>query len=247
MRANAWPLGVCLVLLSGRTAEAQERPCAGVSCSGHGSCFEEDQAAYCLCDEGFSAIGHTCIPGGPALDPDEPPSGMHVVGVALAEAGRDLRTVGSTRTAAPGPLSRFVPDDGLWCSDFVSWVYRASGIPFTGGYSGGWHLTNNHMIRAWYVRRGMFVAQGTAQWAHVQPLPGDYVRIHTRTWGHSAIVRYVSRDTLYTVEGNAGGRVITTRYPRWRTHERIDGFGMTTDAAARMNALDERTADAWRR
>ena len=34
-----------------------------------------------------------------------------------------------------------------------------------------------------------------------------------------------------------GGRVITTRYTNWRTHERIDGFGLTTDGAARMNSL----------
>lgn len=233
-------------LLCAGSAGAQElpspRPCAGVACSGHGTCMEEGEAAYCFCDEGFSAVGHTCLEGGPALDPDDPPSGMHVVGVALAEAGHDLPGVGASRRDGPGPLSRFVPADGLWCSDFVSWVYRVAGVPFTGGYGGGWHLTNNHMVRAWYVRRGAFVEQGSAAWRHVQPLPGDYVRIHTRTWGHSAIVRTVSGGTLYTIEGNAGGRVITTRYPSWRTHERIDGIGVTTDAVARMNALDARIA-----
>lgn len=49
-------------------------------------------------------------------------------------------------------------------------------------------------------------------------------------------MRYVEGSTLYTVEGNASGHVRATRYPRWREHARIDGFGMTTMAAARAEA-----------
>lgn len=237
---------VCPTLVLGALAAlpgtAAAQGCGGVTCSGHGVCMEEDAAAYCFCEEGYYALGHTCVETGPAFDPDTPPSGMHIVGVALAEEGHDLVHVGASRPHSFGPLSTYVGETGLWCSDFVAWVFRVAGIPFTGGYAGGWHLTNNHMIRSWYVRRGAFVEQGTQQWRHVRPLPGDYVRIHTRTWGHSAIVRYATDDELYTVEGNAGGHVITTHYSHWRTHERIDGIGLTTEAAARMNALDARVA-----
>jgi hypothetical protein len=235
-RTGSWSIALLTLLLAWPEA-ALAQACSGVRCSGHGTCMEERSQPYCFCEEGFSAEGLECQPSGAAHDPERPPGGMHIVGVALAEEGRDLPHIGATRHSAPGPLAGFLRPDDLWCSDFVSWVYRAAGIPFSGGYAGGWHLTNNQMIRAWYARRGMFVAKDTPEWRDVRPMPGDYVRIHTPTWGHSAIVRYASSDTLYTIEGNAGGRVITTRYTNWRTHERIDGFGLTTDGAARMNSL----------
>lgn len=217
---------------------AGAQACAGVTCSGHGACMEEQAVPYCFCEEGFAAEGLACVEVGPAHDVDTEPLGMRIVGAALAEEGRDLSGVGRRRIGGPGPLATFLAPGELWCSDFVSWVYRVAGVPFTGGYHGGWHLTNNQMIRAWYVRRGMFVEKDSREWNGLMPRPGDYVRIHTRTWGHSAIVRYATETTLYTVEGNAGGRVITTHYPRWREHERIDGIGLTTSGAARMNALE---------
>ena len=30
------------------------KPCPGTMCSGHGSCREEDGAAHCVCDSGFT-------------------------------------------------------------------------------------------------------------------------------------------------------------------------------------------------
>lgn len=212
--------------------------CGGVACSGHGTCMEERGTPYCFCEEGFSAEGAACVEVGPAHDVDVEPSGMRIVGVALAEEGRALPSIGITRRGAPGPLGGFLRPDDLWCSDFVSWVYRVAGVPFTGGYHGGWHLTSNEMIRSWYVRRGMFVAQGSPEWRGLMPQPGDYVRIRTETWGHSAIVRYATDSTLYTIEGNAGGHVVTTHYRDWQHHARIDGIGLTTYGAARMNGLE---------
>jgi hypothetical protein len=231
-------LTMALLLVLGLPGWAAAQACAGVTCSGHGTCMEEDGTPFCFCEEGFAAEGRSCVEVGPAHDVDSEPLGMRIVGVALAEEGRDLSAVGTRRTSAPGPLASFLRPDELWCSDFVSWVYRVAGVPFTGGYHGGWHLTNNHMIRAWYVRRGMFVEKDSREWNGFMPRPGDYVRIHTRTWGHSAVVRYATESTLYTVEGNAGGHVVTTHYRNWREHERIDGFGLTTSGAARMNALE---------
>jgi len=64
------------------------------------------------------------------------------------------------------------------------------------------------------------------------PSPGDYVRISTPTWGHSAIVRSVQGTTLHLVEGNARGHVRLIRYERWREHARIEGFGLIRAAHA---------------
>ncbi|MFO7564020.1 MAG: hypothetical protein R6X02_15345 [Enhygromyxa sp.] len=41
--------------------DGEPDPCAGVDCSGHGSCFENDGAAACNCDSGYLADGIECI------------------------------------------------------------------------------------------------------------------------------------------------------------------------------------------
>jgi hypothetical protein len=231
MRAFAGLLALAIT----STAAAQPRGiCAGQRCSGHGECVEEVDEAYCFCDEGYEAVAMRCVPSPrPAAIPVRTTStGSRIVGIAIAERGRELSGVGRGSTE-PGPLGQFIRPSSIWCSDFVSWVYRAAGVPFTGGYQGGWLLTNNVAIRRWFVRRDAWISRRSPDWRTFQPRPGDYVRIHTRTWGHSAIVRYVDGDTLHTIEGNAGGRVITTTYPRFRDYERIDGFGLTTLPEAR--------------
>lgn len=213
-------------------------PCDGVRCSRHGECVSEDTQAYCFCDEGYRAEDLRCVAARPrrarAISTVQ---GTRIVEIALAEEGHRLEDVGALRVEAPGPLSRWVSGI-LWCSDFVSWVYRVAGVPFTGGYGdgGGWQLTSNTTIRAWYQRHDAWVDHDSPEWATFRPRAGDYVRISTPTWGHSAIVRYVEGSTLYTVEGNASGRVVSTHYRNFRTHARIDGFGMTTMADARIAA-----------
>lgn len=222
-------------LLVAGSASAQQRPCDGATCGGHGACVSELQQAYCFCDEGFAARDLTCVPAPENAGPlRSSAAGARAVQIALVEVDRDLAHIGATRSEYPGALSEYVPPDGLWCSDFVSWVYRAAGVPFTGGYQGGWLLTNNATIRRWFERRGAWVQKHGPEWRTFQPRPGDYVRIRTRTWGHSAIVRHVEGDTLHLIEGNAGGRVRLTRYPAFRDHDRIDGFGLVTMPDARQ-------------
>lgn len=224
-------LPLLVVLAVALPARAQQHdPCAGVRCGAHGVCVSEVQEAYCFCDEGFEAVGRACVRAPvrrhavtiPASD-----VGARIVGLASAEDGRDLANVGRGRASMePGPLARYVAPGGLWCSDFVSWVYRAAGVPFTGGYHGGWMLPNNVAIRRWFVRRSAWVAHDDAGYRSFAPSPGDYVRIRTSTWGHSAIVRAVVGDTLHLVEGNARGHVRLIRYEHFRQHERIEGFGL---------------------
>jgi hypothetical protein len=221
-----------------RDPPAAPAPCDGVRCSRHGECVSEDTQAYCFCDEGYRAEELRCVASRPrparAVSSVE---GTRIVEVALAEEGHRLEQVGAMRFEAPGPLSHWVSGI-LWCSDFVSWVYRVAGAPFTGGYGdgGGWQLTSNTTIRAWYQRHHAWVDHDSPEWSTFRPRAGDYLRISTPTWGHSAIVRYVEGSTLYTIEGNASGRVVTTHYRDFRSHSRIDGFGMTTMADARIAA-----------
>jgi hypothetical protein len=111
-------------------------------------------------------------------------------------------------------------------------------VPFTGGYDGGWRIKNNVAIQHWFERRHLWVAHHSPEWESFQPQPGDYLRFYTSRYGHSAIVRFVtSDDTLYTIEGNVGGRVALRSYPHFREYSRIEGFGIVIDPDRRRALL----------
>ena len=223
------------LVLGATTVAGAERPCADVDCSGHGVCIAEDTRPACLCDRGFVAEGLQCVP---KPEPPQSPvggevSGEAIVAVARAEVGRELPAVGLEQLEYPGALQDHLPVDELWCTDFVAWVYKVAGVPLGGGYEGGWLVTNNRALRRYFERRGLWVDHTAPAFASFEPRPGDYVRIRTRTWGHSAIVERVEGDTLHIIEGNARGVVRATAYPSFRTHPKVDGFGIVTERETR--------------
>lgn len=209
-----------------------DTPCSGVTCSGHGVCNYEKETPLCFCDEGYAAQGVECVP---ALAPPRRSmvTGREIVALAEREIGRNLMNVGRDRASYPYALHRYVPQGGLWCSDFASWIYRSAGVPLSGGYEGGWLVTNNNAMKRWFERRALWVDKESPEFRRFRPRPGDYVRVRTRTWGHSAIVTAVRGDTLHLIEGNAGNLVRATRYRRWRRHPKVGGFGIVTFPNAR--------------
>ena len=104
-----------------------------------------------------------------------------------------------------------------WCADFVSWVLRETGRPFTGGASGGWRLAWTPDIRNWFSARGRYRTRAVAQ-----PQPGDVIWFGR---GHVGFVRRVQGNRLETIEGNAGDAVRLRVYENWRANPAIDGFG----------------------
>ncbi len=104
-----------------------------------------------------------------------------------------------------------------WCADFVSYVLRLAGRPFTGGQSGGWRLAAAGGVRAWFAARGRYLPRPTAQ-----PQPGDVVYFRH---SHVGIVVAARGASLLTIEGNASDGVRQRLYPAWRTIADIDGFG----------------------
>ena len=154
----------------------------------------------------------------------EPPR-QRIVTIAAAQDRRGPREVGRDLVAYPFALGRYLDRGEWWCTDFVSWVYRAAGLSLSGGAEDGWLIGNNFALRAWFVRHKRWIANGGIDWSAYAPQPGDYLRFHTERGGHSAIVHHVEGDTLYTVEGNVGDRVRLRRYERYKRHRLIDGFG----------------------
>lgn len=233
-----------LVLIAGALAGAPARgqePCDRLDCAGHGECMMEGPVPFCFCEDGYMAEELACVP---ATDPPpseevlrSPRTGARIVRIAAAEDRRPMGAVGRHLAGEPGPLRRYVTPRELWCTDFVSWVYRVAGVPFTGGADGGWHLSNNHAVRAWFRRGARWIANRTPEWERFAPEPGDYVRFHTRSYGHSGIVERVRGDALHTIEGNPMGQVERRRYPAYRGNPRIDGFGIVTRPAERIALL----------
>ena len=62
-----------------------------------------------------------------------------------------------------------------WCADFVSWIYKQAGYPFTGGSSGGWRLPGVAGIYALGNKEGSF--HWHSESSNYVPKPGD-IAIH---------------------------------------------------------------------
>ncbi len=120
-------------------ASAQD-PCEGVDCAGVGTCFSERDLATCLCDAGYEAVGETCEPATATFDPirerHRDGVGDEVVAIARAQLGLGPYRVGRRWNGDLEPLHEYLAPHEMWCTDFVSWVYRAAEVPFDGGDEG---------------------------------------------------------------------------------------------------------------
>jgi hypothetical protein len=151
--------------------------------------------------------------------------GDTIVAIAAAEEGRGPNQVGQDLTTYPFKLGNYLDPGEAWCSEFVSWAYRAANHPFSGGYEGGWMLKGSVSIRSWFQQHKTFVSKGSAAWSTFTPQPGDYIRYNTSLGGHSGIVHHVSGSTLYTVEGNVNNQVMLRTVSAWHSYYSIDGIG----------------------
>ena len=168
---------------------------------------------------GAAAPAVAPVPALPSLRMDPLPTGDGGSVLAVAERllALGIREDPPGSNGGPSVLQLTDGNREPWCADFVSWVLRAAGRPFTGGASGGWRLAWTPDVRAWFLARDRYRPRLVAV-----PAPGDVV------WfghGHVGIVRRAGPDLLETIEGNADDAVRVRRYPGWRADTRIDGFG----------------------
>lgn len=151
-----------------------------------------------------------------------PPPGVLEIGDGTASVAIAARLLGlGIRETGPnsGPWIATFTDGNAeaWCADFVSYVLRLAGHPFTGGQSGGWRLAAAAGVRNWFAARGRYIPRSMAQ-----PLPGDVVYFRH---SHVGIVVAARGTRLMTIEGNASDAVRQRLYPDWRSIADIDGFG----------------------
>ena len=174
-----------------------------------------------------SALDHVASAGSRTALVPQPPTalmrrlpmvaGGTIVSIASRLAAAGIAEVPPGSNRGPG-VDVFTDGNAeAWCADFVSWVLRAAGHPFSGGSSAGWRLSWTGDVRAWFVARGAFRERLQAD-----PQPGDVVWfVH----GHVGIVEAVRGAHLATIEGNSGDAVARRTYPARRINADIGGFG----------------------
>ncbi len=101
----------------------------------------------------------------------------------------------------------YFPYDEPWCSDFVSWIMRQSGVPFW------WGIDSNPT--GWRIPYSGNIANGLAFFGNLRdrnyvPEAGDMVFFSWQDgnvpYDHIGIVTYVSGGSMTVVEGNSGPR-----------------------------------------
>ncbi len=159
-----------------------------------------------------------------------------IVTIALAELAKNVleQPIGCdagnpSKPGDCGPEVNKYTDNTLeyWCADFVSWVYKQSGSPFTGGASGGWRIASVEGVQAYMEEKGVFYknVSGTPD-----PRPGDVYVINNGE--HIGIVVKVEGKDLHVVSGNTstdnysnGVGVGDTVYKNFRSNASITGWG----------------------
>lgn len=113
-----------------------------------------------------------------------------------------------------------------WCADFVSWVFKEAGVPFTGGLSGGWRIPSVLSMQSWFKTNATYFNVGDQT-----PRPGDvafYIGSQTPDGGsqsHVNIVIEVNGDTMTTIGGNEGDRVTKSVKSIRLDEQGLVGFG----------------------
>ena len=140
-------------------------------------------------------------------------SGNQIVKTAEGQIGK--------KDSDCSPPGCYGGDGDQWCSEFVSWVYKSAGYPFTG--PGGSLLRSVDKIVKWFSRKSTYISRDHTHWDEFTPTPGDYVyigRAGDPDRKHSGIVEYVDSDgDLHTIEGNNARRAVARYvYPNFRTN-----------------------------
>ncbi len=152
--------------------------------------------------------------------------GEIIVNNAIKEYNRGPHETGKNISFYPYYIDLYLDPYEAWCSEFVSWIYKVSGYSFTGGYYGGWMITNSQALKNWFKNNRKFIDRNSPEWNTFVPQAGDYIRYNNDNGGHSGLVRYVSNDSLYTVEGNVSNKVKLLVKANFRNYASIDGFGL---------------------
>lgn len=137
-----------------------------------------------------------------------------IVQIAKQELALGLQGTGPLNDSGPVCKYQGSACGQPWCADFVSWVYKAAGTPFTGGADGGWRLATASDVTGYFLQR-----KGQTGIGYGTPSGGDKMepgwvvsfagipgQQNARGIGHVGIVTAVnSNGTFDDIEGNGAG------------------------------------------
>lgn len=113
-----------------------------------------------------------------------------------------------------------------WCADFVSWVYKSAGKPFTGGGAGGWQYPAVVTLKDYFDNKHEFFKPGEKE-----PQPGDvafYIGAETPDGGsaqHVNIVIEVNGNKMTTIGGNESDQIMRSEREIKLGSQSLAGFG----------------------
>lgn len=111
-----------------------------------------------------------------------------------------------------------------WCADFVSWVMRESGVPFTNPHSGHWRIPGVYTLTEYFQAQGRFKAADSGY----TPKPGDVMlyRKGSAFGQHTNILLAYSDGRVTTVGGNEWGGHVRVNEFAIRGYVGLVGYGV---------------------
>lgn len=204
----------------------------------------EDRVKLANKTYGEYATGAGNVPGEPITPEATAGCGGsgNIVAIAQAELAKGVREdpIGCDQDnlSRPGNCGSEVnkyTDNTLqyWCADFVSWVYKTAGTPFSGGESGGWRIPGVDVVSAYIRENGTYTMNGPGSPA---PQPGDIYTLDLDPFKagdeHIGIVVKVVGGDMYTISGNTsvdntgdGIGVGDAVYRNYQSNSTITGYG----------------------
>jgi hypothetical protein len=115
-----------------------------------------------------------------------------------------------------------------WCADFVSWVMKEAGAPYSNPHSGHWRIPGVLTLREYYQSQERYISSN----AGYTPRIGDvaiYIGEKTldgRSSQHTNIVIKVEGDQMLTIGGNERGRMRISKQNFKGSANSLVGFGL---------------------
>lgn len=115
-----------------------------------------------------------------------------------------------------------VPQSEPWCANFVSYVYREAGLPFTNPVSGGWRIPGIYTLTDYLKQKDYWHSADS----NYTPLPGDIVIYDGGVFGgHTNIVLKIEGDQMTTIGGNENNAIHIRTIDYTDSKYGIQGYG----------------------
>lgn len=112
-----------------------------------------------------------------------------------------------------------------WCADFISYLYKEVGHPFSNPNNGNWRIPGVYTLKEYFQDIGVWHSE-----SDYLPRPGD-VAIYDGGFfkGHTNLVVEVGEDYMITLGGNEDNMVHLSKF-NWRDPKYgLQGFGHLLD------------------